>query len=847
MPVLYRASLGYLFRHPWQLALALLGICIGVAVMVAVDLANESSRRAFLASMDAINGEATHQIIAGPGGVDESLYARLRVQHGIRKVAPIVAGYVLLGDDRVQVLGVDLFAEREFRSFAFSGQGDTSVVNSRAAGRSPADMLSRVLTTPGAVLASANTAQSHALELDAGFSVSAGGRSHAALLVGMFAPSEQGRLDNILLTDIASAQSWLGMVGKLTRIDVRIEPGDAATGGRIAAILPADTQLLSAAGRTQTTVDMSNAFMTNLTAMSFLALLVGVFLIYNSVAFAVLQRRGLIGVLRALGVTRRQTFALILIEGAVLGIAGAALGLLLGVFLGKQLLYLVSRTISDLYFVVHVTDVTIAPASVLKGLIAGVGATIIAAIVPAIEASSYQPRLALARSVLEQRAGRSLPFVAVAGLLAALLAVLILVLSGDNLVAGLLALFLLILGFALVIPIGVSIFVRGLAPLAARLGGTPARLAISGIGASLSRTGVAIVALSVAVSATVGVSTMVESFRGSVNEWLGNTLQSDIYLGVPGGTLDPELLADLGRVPGVEHLSTSRRAWLETRDGKVRVVAIQMAPGSYAGTAIRDASPEEVWPAFENEGAVLVSDAYAYRQTVGRGDSIIIKTQNGDRDFPVAGVYQSYDANNGAILMSRKTYDAFFGDPGVDSIGVYLGDGVNAEAVMQTFRQISAGRQAVAMNSNARIRDISLGIFDQTFVITNVLYWLAVAVAVIGILGAMLALQLERARELGVLRAIGMTPGQIGSLVTLQSGCIGLLSGIAAIPLGLVMAWVLVEVINRRAFGWQMDVAIDPMVLVKALILASAAALLAGIYPAWRAARCRPALAMREE
>ena len=167
---------------------------------------------------------------------------------------------------------------------------------------------------------------------------------------------------------------------------------------------------------------------------------------------------------------------------------------------------------------------------------------------------------------------------------------------------------------------------------------------------------------------------------------------------------------------------------------------------------------------------------------------------------------------------------------------------------MEQLRAKSAGRQALIMNSNARIRELSLGIFDRTFVITDVLYWLAVGVAIIGILGAMLALQLERARELAILRAVGMTPGQMGGLVTLQTAFIGLLSGLAAIPLGLVMAWVLVEVINRRAFGWQMDISVTSGRLVYgALSLSVGAALVAGIYPAWRAASARPALAMREE
>ena len=198
-------------------------------------------------------------------------------------------------------------------------------------------------------------------------------------------------------------------------------------------------------------------------------------------------------------------------------------------------------------------------------------------------------------------------------------------------------------------------------------------------------------------------------------------------------------------------------------------------------------------------------------------------------------------------MMSRETYNHLFDDVAIDSIGLYLDDAVDADALMDELRTIGAGRQALIMNSNARIREISLSIFDRTFVITNVLYWLAVAVAVIGILGAMLALQLERAREFGVLRALGMTPRQTGVLVNVQTGFIGFLAGIAAMPLGLLMAWVLIVVINRRAFGWQIDFVVDPAALGWALLLAIGAALFAGLYPSWRAAGTLPALAMREE
>ena len=842
MPALMRASIGYLLRHPLQLVLAIAGITVGVGAMVAIDLANQSSRKAFLLSMDTLNGQATHQVIAGPGGLEESVYTNLRSESGIRSIAPVVTGFVFAGDRSLQVLGIDVFAERDFRQFT----SPSSIGSDLAGGGSATSsefIIRQLLTSANGVMMSQATADSLQVEPGDALPVVIGGRTFEAMLIA----TNDGGANDVLVTDISTAQSWLGMPGRLSRIDVKLDGEGQLSESRMRSLLPAGTELLSASGRTQSTVDMSNAFMTNLNAMSLLALLVGIFLIYNSVAFAVLQRRDLIGVLRALGVTRGQVFRLILGEAAVIGLVGSILGVVAGAWLGDGLLVLVTRTLSDHYFAVSATDVDIPPASLARGMLAGIAVTLVAATVPAREAANNPPRLSLARSALEQRAGRLLPLLGIAGIVTMAVAAGLLAGSGKSLFWGLTGLFVLIFGFALCVPVIARSLSDRISPLAGRLGGTPARLAFRGIGQSLSRTGVAIVALAVAVSATIGVSIMVDSFRDSVNDWLGNTLQSDVYVGVARGSMDPVLIGEIGRLPGVTAVSTSRRAWLESDTGRIRLIAIDMAPDSYAGTRLRHPAPSAAWRQFDERGGVLVSDSYAYRYDIGRGDVVELNTRLGRRSLQVAAVYQSYDSNEGAIMMSRETYDDLFDDPGIDSIGVYLDASMDADAAMQRIRELSAGRQALIMNSNAAIRDISLGIFDRTFVITNVLYWIAVGVAVIGILGAMLAIQLERSRELGILRAIGMTPAQTGGLVILQTGFLGLIAGLASIPLGLAMAWVLIEVINRRAFGWQIDFAVTAGPLFSALLIAMGAAVLAGVYPSLRAARTRPALAMREE
>ena len=842
IPATYRANFAYLLRHPWQLALAVLGIAIGVAVIVAVDLANASARKAFLLSMDAVTGEATHQVIGGPRGIEEQVYAQLRVEHGIRNIAPVISGSVSVNGTRMQVLGIDIFAEREMRSFT-----SRAATASADAGSSAVSLFRGLLTELGAVAMSRAVADSLELEIGERFQIVAGGRTRSAVLLGVFGDENTGGLENILTTDIATAQSWLDQAGWISRIDVRIEDGNDTARLRIEAALPAGTRLLAAALRTRTTADLSRAFMTNLSAMSFLALLVGLFLIYNSVSFSVLQRRGLIGIQRALGVTRGQIFAMVLGESAVIGVFAAGVGVLMGIWLGEQLLALVSQSINDFYYRVSVTDVAVGPLSIGKGMLAGVGAAVLAAAVPAIEATSYQPRLAMTRSTLEQQTRRFLPIAALLGSVAIIASVVLLLLSGRSLIAGLAAVFMMILGFAFCVPLIVRLAAEALAPIASRLGGPPARMAVSGIAASLSRTGVAIVALAVAVSATIGVSIMVDSFRISVSQWLDQTLQADIYAGAQRGSLDPAIIKDLIGIPGVEAYSTSRRSWLEDENGRTQLIAIQMAPGGYAGTEILDADPADIWPAWESGDVVLVSEPYAYRNYIEKGDDLTLRTNSGGKAFHVAATYQSYDINSSSVLLSRSTYDRHWNDDSIDSVGLYLADGGNVRDVIAEIEIRSASRQELRVASNVGIRERSLQIFDRTFVITDVLYWLAIGVAIIGILGAMLALQLERARELAVLRALGMTPVQLGVMITLQTSTIGLLSGLAAIPLGLVMAYVLIEVINRRAFGWKIDMTMSPGILLSALAFAVVAAMLAGIYPAYRAARSQPALAMREE
>ena len=858
MSLLTRSSLRYILRHPWQFGLAVLGVALGVAVVVSINLANASASRAFALSSEAVTGKATHQIVGGPEGLSDAVFRRLVLEAGIERAAPVVEDWVVAPKSATQpsrtlhLLGVDPFSEAPFRAYLSSAPGGTRQEQTQVD-------LGPLLTRPGAGVLSAVTAAEMGLRTGDSFVVRAGGVKKRIELAGTLEPGDENTrraISDLLVMDIAAAQEILGRTGRLDRIDLILPEGENGKRllDRAEAVLPPGAQILPAAGRTRTTEEMTRAFRLNLTALSQLALVCGLFLIYNTMTFSVVQRRTLIGTLRALGVTRREVFALVLGEALAVALVGTAAGLAAGVILGRGLVRLVTQTINDLYFVVSVRELSIPPLVLLEGTAVGIGATLLAALVPAIEATQAPPRAVLTRSALEARLRRALPRATAAGVGLLLLGGILLAIPGTSLGLSFSGLFAVILGCALLAPGATVLLMRVLRrPLGAILG-ILGRMAAGGVVASLSRTAVAIAALVIAVSVTVGVGVMIDSFRQTVVRWLEASLQADVYVSAPsrgggftGTAMDPEIARRAASVPGVLRANLIRRVEIPSPEGPVRLVVVGTDDRGIRSFELKDGRPEEVWPAFQRGGAVLVSEPYAYRTGVSRGGTVRLRTEHGDRDFPVAGVYYDYASDRGIVLMSRATYLRDWNDPTLSGFSLDLAPGADPDRVVDLLRRTIGSERALSIQSTRSLKKLSLEIFDRTFLITGVLRLLAGLVAFIGVLSSLMALQLERARELGVLRANGLTPGQVWQLVTSQTGLMGLAAGLLSIPVGLALAAIMIYVVNRRSFGWTIRMEVSPEVLLQALLLALAAALLAGLYPAYKMARTSPALALREE
>jgi putative ABC transport system permease protein len=846
--LLHLSSLRYILRHPWEIVLTALGVALGVGVVVSIDLAIQSSREAFRLSTETVAGRATHRIIGSGGGLPDSLFAILRVRMGVRPSAPVVEGIAVSPGPSgrpLTILGVDPFSEGSFRPFLLGGASGLDVTALLAEG------LGVFLSVETASEAGVTVGDSLTLLLD--------GRRKGVEVRGILEPADElsrRALHDLLLMDLAGAQELLGKEGYLDRIDLRLP--DGSVGGAEARALedqlPPGARVEETGTRAAGLSQMISAFDLNLRALSLLALIFGMFLIYNTLTFSVVRRRPLLGGLRSLGVTRREVMGLVLGEALVVGVLGTSLGLFLGVILGRGMVDLVTRTINDLYFVLSVRGLNLPPGVLVKGGLMGMSATLLAAVPPALEASLAPPRITQIRSVLEERARRAVPRAGAlgGGLLAA--GGVLLLLPSRSVLLSFGGLFGVVMGIALLTPLTTAVLMGLVAPVANRTVGVLGAMAARGVVAAMSRTAPAMAALVVAVSVTVGLGTMISSFRGTVSEWLDGTLQADIYVSVPGlvssraqGTLDPEVVARFSRGPGVAGFSTYREATLETPQATTRVIALELDPRGEAAFTFLSGGGGQGFERFRYGDGVFLSEPLAYRRDLSVGDRLFLPTDLGIRSFQVAGIFYDYGSEQGVVMMSRKGYETFWRDRGVTSLGLFVEEGVAVDRVVGELRALAGEGQALSIRSNRALKAASLEIFDRTFAITGVLRLLALSVAFIGVLSALMALQLERGRELGVLRANGLTPGQVWKLVTAQTAIMGLVAGALAVPAGLILAMVMVFVVNKRSFGWTLRLEIGPEILLQAVLLALIGALLAGILPAWRMSRTSPALALREE
>ena len=845
--ILLRQVVRHARRHKLLAALNILSVALGVCVFLAIMIANHSANRSFRAGVELLAGKA-HLEVRGP--LDETLFPALAKIPGVSAATPVVQGILTLPDhpgEYLRLLGVDPFTNPPFETFRMVWPDG-----------SPVDVEAWLRERDALALTRA-FAQKLGLQQGDTLRVNANGRPADLRVRFVLEPDDPAALSDIRSAsmDIGWAQELLGAVGRLDSVQLLLagdaDPATVAAAAR--ALVPADVIVAAPRQRSEQIGKMLASFQLNLTALSLVSLLVGMFLIYNTVSASVVRARREIGILRAVGTSRREVRLLFLGEALVFGLPGIVLGILAAFPLAGLLVGAVGETISSLYVLVSIENLSVTPWQIAAAALAGLSSVLAAAWIPSGEATRVQVTRALhlgtAMEHYDTVPRRWLAY-GLASLVLAFAASWFALYTGPALL-GFAAAFLVIIGFAFLVPaatVGAGRIVSPLVKLLPR--GTAWRLAARNLVRAMHRNSLTTAALMAAIAMTVGVSVMIYSFRASVDTWINRTIQADLFVTLAANevtgfqtTIPDEVVAWLENHPLVESVDTFHEKRVPFLDGEVFLGIIR---GRMRGELeFTGGDNERKGRLLRSPGYVAVSESFARRHGVKEGESLELAAPAGPQTFRIAGVHTDYTRDQGVILMDRDNYTAHWSEPGAHTSGVHLRDPSQADALGTELRDRFGRNTEYAIYSNASLRRRIFEIFDQTFAVTYVLRTISVIVAVLGVSLTLTTLVTEREREIGILRAIGGSAGQVRRAFLAESALIGLLASLVGLAAGACLAMVLTWVINLAFFGWTVQLRYPWALLAWTPVWIIAASALAGLLPAARASRIQPAPALRSE
>lgn len=840
-------------REKLRTLLTLLGIAVGVAVVVAIELSNQSAMRAFRESVDAVAGRANWQI-ASDTGLDENVLLALQSfwPRGVRFAPVIDAEGLMAGDIPIRILAVDLLSDVHFRDYRYAR---ISVQSGRDAGA--VTQYLRLFADDSLVLP-APFAREHGLRLGSPVALDVGGHRKSLIVRGLLEATGPATAFNgaIGVLDIATAQKAFGMTGRLTRIDLIVP--ESVSVGEIARVVPANARFERPSRRNERVEKMLMAFRLNLFALASVALLVGMFLVYNTVLISILRRRRDVGVFKTLGVSPGQIFAAFLGEGLVFGAAGSLLGIALGYVLASSILKLIGQTINALYIASKPEAITLTPGIVAMGATVGTLLSLLSALQPAIEAAGLRPNL-LIRPGLQQRVGRSRTrLLAVLALLSFLVSAACTRIppAGGIAVGGYLAVLFVVIGFSLLAPRMVTSASSLVTLPLRRVFGLVGQLASASIPASLRRTSISCAALSLATGMMVAIALMVGSFRETVRIWVDETVKSDLWLSPAHGlsigdfaVFPAAISEDLARFPFIAAFERVRERNVTVGDSIVSVGGADFDVSTKYGNlpmTTHDSAGAAMLRAVAINGA-MISEPLATKRGLHVGDVLTLPTANGIEHFPITGVYRDYSNDRGAIVLPWALYTHAFHDDTINTVVVYLKPGADLAAARRQLEATLGPKYHAFAVSSREIRTGVMRIFDQTFLITYALLAVAIAVAVLGVINTLAALILERTRELALLRVLGMTVAEVQRMIVIESSILGGTSTVAGLAMGYALSWILINVVNKQSFGWTIEFHTPVQLIAISLLVTFLSSVLAGIVPARLSRRIDVVNAMKAE
>jgi putative ABC transport system permease protein len=840
MRLLRLISWPYLKKHAVRSLLTVVGIVLGVAVFVAMHTANQAVFYAFERTVDRIAGAAQLQVTSSEAGFPEEVLERVQSVPEVQVAVPVIeapAATRISGQGNLLILGVDMTGDRSLRDYDFES-GDEAVVDDPLV----------FLAQPDSIIVTKEFADRNGLRL--------GDRVTLSTMVGDRAFTVRGIMrsggltsafgGNLAVMDIYAAQQVFGRSRRFDRIDVKLQNGLAVEAGQAAIrnALGVGFDVQAPASRGQQLESTLAVYAISMNISSVFALFIGMFIIYNSFSIAVTQRRSEIGILRALGAPRRQIRNLFLIESAASGLLGSAAGIVLGIFMARGMVGSISNMLEGIYGVAERAEEVSADPRLLGAAIAiGISTSMIAAWLPARSASRVDPVQALQKGkyqVLtagENRARRSTAAVLMA-------AALVMLWIGASVwfYAGYT---LIILAALLLVPTVALWLSKALRPVLKWLRPVEGALAADSLIQSPRRTSGAVAALMLSLGQVIGLGGIGRESYNSIVDWLDTALNPDLFVAGSQNLSDrtfrfPKTLGNaIGAIPGVGDFQTVRSFRLTVGGTPVMLIAIDAASFERRGHRALVAEDERGMYKLASAGeGVIVSDNFARLQRRRIGDRVDLATPGGLLSLPIAGIITDWSDQQGSVFLDRAVYERYWKDDTVNVVRVYVNKGTDPLAVRQRILETLAPQYPrMLVFTNAEVRSWVLQLTDQWLQLTYSQVFIAVIVAILGIINTLTVSIIDRKRELGVLRAVGGFRRQIRQTVWMEAVAIGLVGLALGLLFGAANLYFLLQITGRDLSGMYLPYRFPFSIALMLLPTILAAAFFSALWPAESAVR----------
>ncbi len=838
MILLRLISLPYFRKHVLRTMLTIAGIVLGVAVFVGMHTANQSVLFAFSQTVDRIAGKTELQVTAGEIGFDEDILERVQAAPTVRVAVPVIEAVVdtrIKSEGSLLILGVDMTGDRTLRDYDLES-GDESVVDDPLV----------FLAQPDSIILAREFAEKARLGVQSRVALGTVEGEKQFTVRGIMKSSGLTSAfgGNLAIMDIYAAQKMFGRGRKFDRIDLAVKEGHTIVEceQELRGLLGAGFQVEPPSGRGQQFEAMLSAYSMMVSISSLFALFIGMFIIYNSFAIAVTQRRSEIGILRALGATRGQIRWLFLGESAVTGFVGSLGGLAFGVLIARAIAASIGSLVNDVYGVAqHAGEVAASPPLLLAGLGIGVTTSIVAALVPARNAARVDPVQALQKGkyqVLSAGEHR------LRGALAAVLGVVSIVclsLGGSRVVfyAGY---FLAIIVALLLSPLLSLALARAIRPVLKWLRPVEGALAADSLIQAPRRTSASVAALMLSLALVVAFAGMARASYDSILDWMNTALNPDLFV-LPSQNIVvrtyrfPQTMgAELAGLAGVSRVQMVRDARIVFRRTPVMVVAIEVE--NVAQTARRrpvaavGGSEDEMYRLTAQGKGLMVSDNLALMQHLTLGEMLEVPAPHGVIRLPIVGIVLDYSDQQGTVLMDRTVFKQYWHDDSVNIFRLYLKPGARVPDVKRRILEHFAGRRQLFVLTNDELKRYIMKITDQWFRLTSVQIAVAVLVAILGIVNTLTVSITDRRRELGVLRAVGGLRGQVRRTIWMEALSIAALGLVLGFALGAINLYYILQVVHNDIAGMRLDYEFPVTVALALVPTILGAALVAAIWPA---------------